>query len=417
MKGQKRSPAIRSIAPILLALMLVLFFSCGEHPTGVKRDSDEGPFSGSGEIDPGVSGGFLLGSVSDSTFAPGWIEVWGMDVAYDSTNGIVSFDVQLFNQTSRDIAPPVHFVITYIVPRNIAVLEFDGVTGDGFPYFDFSSKLGGDGVLEPGERTERVTLKFHTVEPRSFAIGYRIDLRPPLEGGIIGGIVYRDDNQNGVRDRCDNYRCEPGIPRITVALEKTLSNGDHVVLLTRTDLNGGYRFWGLGEGVYKVFVSAVQDNWEVTSANPLLVTLVEGPDGRIQSFLKANFGLFPLEPPIPGNLFGPILIGPFSPFGTLLDSTFTNPPSILPVVFKYYLDVMEPPFDRAYPGVIDSASAWINGELVFDYGRIPPPDTVYSAPVTVLLPEGLVQVGENSIRLFTDGDAGSALMWRVYRKP
>jgi hypothetical protein len=100
----------------------------------------------------------------------------------------------------------------------------------------------------------------------------------------------------------------------------------------------------------------------------------------------------------------------------LLDSTFTDPPSVLPVIFTYYLDVVEPPFMHPHMGVIDSASAWINGRLVFEYRRILPPDTVYFEPQTIRLPQGLVKVGENSIRLFADGSGEAALMWRVYKE-
>lgn len=417
MFGIKRLSLVYLFAPILiiLSLMLVLY-SCSEQPIAIDQVPEGGDLSGIGEIDPDVGGSFLLGSVADSTFARGYIEVWAMDVAYDPSMGIVSFDVQLFNKTEQEIPAPIHFVITDVIPRNIAVVEFDGVSGDGFPFYDFSSKLGDDNVLDPGERTERVTMKFHTAEPRSFAIGFRIDLGPPPGGGIIAGVVYRDDNQNGMRDRCD--RCEPGIQGITVALEKTLDNGEKVILFTRTDLNGEYSYWGLKEGVYKVFVNESMEGWVVTSTNPLLITLVEGPDGKVQDFFGANFGLFPIEPPVPGNLFGPIMVGPLSRHGTLVDSVFINPPSVLPVIHKYYLDVMEPPFGIGpFLGVIDSASAWINDELVFEYVRTLPPDSTYFRPQTIELPDGLVKLGENTIRLLTTGNEHAVLMWRVYKEP
>ncbi len=394
--------------------MLALVFSCGERPTGIDGEPEGEGLTGTGDIDPGAGGSFLLGTVSDTTFAPGHLEVWAMDVVFDPATGIVSFDVQLQNSMRTDIYPPIHFVITRVMPRDIAVLEFDGTSGDGFPYYDFSDALGDDGVLEAGGRTERVTMKFQTVTPRSFAIGFRIDLRAHTPGGMIAGVVFRDDNRNGVRDRCD--RCEPGIPGIVVALKKPLSDGDMVILLVRTDANGEYRFRGLRAGVYKVFVEVSPQSWEVTSANPLLVTLVAGPDGEVQDYLGAHFGLFPLQPPPPPEyLFGPVLVGPFSPYGTLLDSTFVDPPSILPVVQNYYLDVMEPPFGFPSLGIVDTASAWINRELVFSYRRPESPDSAYFWPQTIRLRDGLVRFGENTIRIFTDGNEEAALMWRVYK--
>jgi hypothetical protein len=80
-------------------------------------------------------------------------------------------------------------------------------------------------------------------------------------------------------------------------------------------------------------------------------------------------------------------------------------------------------------GAVDSASAWINDVLVFTYRRPEPPDTtLLSCPPDstdwwfgdknkFMLPDSLVKFGENTIRLYTDGDEHAALMWRVFRKP
>jgi hypothetical protein len=405
--------SISLIGFILVALTLSLIFSCSEQPTALDIESEPG-LSGGGEIDPGASGAFLLGEVSDTSIAAGTLEVWAMNVAFDDTLGLVTFDVQIVNRTERAIAPPIRFVVRSIVPPDIAAVDFDGISRDGFPFYDFSAKLGDDNLLSPGERTGAVAMKFHTVTARSFAIGFRIDIGPPEGTGTIGGVVFQDINGNGERDR--DCRCEPGIPGITVALERTLGNGDRVTLLTRTDANGEYRFAGNKEGVHKVFVEAPEDLWKVTSSNPLLVTLVKGADGKVQDFFGAHFGLFPLARPTPG-LFGPIIIGPFSPFGTELDSTFVNPPSPLTVVFSYYVEVMEPPYMTPVQGIVDSAEAWINGEKVFEYVRTMPPDTASFAPQTIEIREGLVQEGENTISLLTAGDEHAALTWRIFKKP
>ncbi len=403
------------VIPILLTLMLFLVYSCDEQPTGIIDESESKGFSGRGDIDPAAGESFLLGSVSDSTFAPGYVEIWAMDVAYDASGGVVSFDVQLVNRMRRDIPAPIHFVITEIIPRDITVLEFDGTSDDGFPYYDFSDKLGDDNVLGGGEWTERVTMKFHTARPRSFAIGFRIDLGPPPGGGMIAGVVFRDNNRDGVKGICQG--CEPGIPGIVVALEKPLDDGDKVMLLVGTDANGAYRFGNLDEGAYKVYVHVTPERWEVTSANPLLVTLVAGPDGEVQDFLGADFGLFPFQLPVPEILFGPVIVGPFSSFGTLLDSTFIDTPSVLPVMYEYFLDVAEPPFMSPSRSVVDSAAAWINGRLVYEYRRPVPPDSISFMPRTIRLPEGLVHYDGNTIRLYTDGNEEAALIWRVYKKP
>jgi hypothetical protein len=401
---------------ILIALTLSLALASCDSPTAPGPTADNG-LGGAGAIDPGVTGAFLLGEVSDTSIGPGTLEVWAMNVAFDDTAGIVTFDVQILNLTARTIAPPIRFVITSITPHDVSVVDFDGVSPDGFPFYDFSAKLGNDNVLTPRERTGRVTMKFHTVTARSFAIGFRIDIGPAVDLGTIGGVVFNDTNENGLRDR--ECRCENGIPGITVALERMLENGDRVLLLTRTDENGEYRFAGNKEGVHKVFVHAPENLWRITSANPLLVTLVKDADGKVQDFLAAHFGLFPLQPPPAGDLFGPIPVGPASPFGTEVDSTFVNPPSPLTVVFNYYVEIDLPvdPATGVIPGIIDSAEAWINGEPVFQYVRPFPPDSAGIAPQTIKIRDGLVIEGTNTIRLTTYGDGYAAIMWRVYKQP
>ncbi len=433
---KKRSQPRLLLFSTLCVLLLVLAFSCGKMPTTVV-DKPGGGMSGSGNIDPGATGSFLLGSVTDSLFAPGYIEVWASNVMFDSATGMVTFDISLTNFTDWPIPPAIHFVITSINPPNIAILDFDGESWDGFPFYDFGDKLGPDNVLNIGETTEPVTAKFHVVQPRSFSIGFRIDLRPMPQGAKIVGVVFRDDDKNGVRNRCKDDslytpsqydRCEPGIPNITVSVERPLRDGTTVTLITRTDQNGEYTFTGFGQGVYKVRVHAPADRWEITSSNPLLVTLVEDPAGKVLDFFGANFGLYPLFQPGGETLFGPILVGPQSPFGTLVDSTFVDTPSILPVIYHYYLAVAYPPYGgMPFVGVIDTAAAWVNGVQVYSFSRPEPPDSSFNPsalqdsswfrPELIRLPDNLVIYGENKIRLFADGNDHGVLWYRLFKEP
>ncbi|NIM18667.1 MAG: hypothetical protein GTO51_00230 [Candidatus Latescibacteria bacterium] len=413
MFGLKRSFIHYFLVPALLLPLVMLAFSCSERPTmvGERAESPSG-FSGKGEVDPDAGDSFLLGTATDSTIAEGYIAVWAYNLSYDDTAGVVSFDVELVNYTDMPIPAPIHFVITWIMPRDIAVMEFDGVSGDGFPFYDYSSKLGPDNVLEPLEKTEPVTMKFHTGEPRSFSIGFRIDLGIAPGMGTIAGVVFRDDNRNGVRDRCD--RCEPGIPGITVTLEVMGDDVPEVIFIRQTDRDGYFEFSGCKEGLYKVRVHPAPEMWEITSPNPLIVTLVKGPDGKVQNFMNANFGLYPIGGPLERTLFGPITIGTMTPYGSLLDSTFVNPPSMLPIVYTFFLEVLLPPIMGPFPIIVDSAAAWINDVQVFDFSA-ELPDTVFIGEL-IELPEGLIQP-DNTIRLYTNGGEFAALRFRVFRVP
>ena len=104
----RRFPILYVMLPLILALALV--FSCSEQPTGIEN-KPAGGLNGKGTIDPGANGKFLLGSVSDTVVTPGRIEVWAMNVAFDDSTGIVTFDVQLLNRAQRDIHPMVNRII------------------------------------------------------------------------------------------------------------------------------------------------------------------------------------------------------------------------------------------------------------------------------------------------------------------
>ncbi len=409
MLGHKRSIIHLLTIPILLGLP-VLFLSCGEKPAGIQdKTGDAGGFTGRGEVDPGGDSDFLLGTATDTLFASGYIEVWATNLAYDTVAGDVSFDVTLRNATDRDIYAPVRFVITWLSPWDVFIKNADGKTGDGFLFFDFSEKLGPDDVLEVGEVTDAAKMIFHTGEPRSFGVGFRIDLELHPDAGTITGVVYRDDNRNGKRDRC-----EPGIPGITIGMQN-LSDTLEVIHITRTDVHGEYSYSNLGEGIYRI-LAQVPPGWEATSSNPLLVTLLRGPDGKVQNFLGANFGLFPKFVPSDSTIFGPVMVGPASLYGTELDTTFTAYPSmIVPKILEHHLEVNVPDILGPFPIVIDTAAVWINDTQVFNHSGST--DSVFVFfPVDITLDPGILRYGENEIRMLVDGNEWAVLSFRVYRR-
>lgn len=63
----------------------------------------------------------------------------------------------------------------------------------------------------------------------------------------LSGTVYRDDNDNGLRDSN-----EPGLPNVTVTLTGTSSSGASVTQMVTTDEKGNYSFVGLPAGTYQV---------------------------------------------------------------------------------------------------------------------------------------------------------------------
>jgi hypothetical protein len=239
----------------------------------------------------------------------------------------------------------------------------------------------------------------------AFAIGFRVDVGPP-SGGSISGIVFNDLNGDGIRSSL-----EPGIPHIIVELRPSARE---ILYRVRTDLNGHYVFPDLTADVYHAKAQADPNiAMRPTTPNPLLVTLVELPDGTVSDFEGANFGFLvgPLPPGEP--IFGPVDVGPGSPKGTVLDTTFVVPLFFAPV--EFFLVVTPPPILGPFPMRIDKADVAIDGTTVWEF-VCERPDTFSCMPwAKVPLDLHLPRTDnlERHIRITTEGDEWSFLMYSV----
>ncbi|RLC97878.1 MAG: hypothetical protein DRI65_18870, partial [Chloroflexota bacterium] len=269
----------------ILAIFLIGFlFSCSDDPT--DTGGDDGSLISTGDIDPLGEQDFLLSTVDLGHDVRGRLEIWVFDLTIESDSA-VSFDIAIANKTDRDIYPPIHFVITKIIPNSITVLNADGFTPDQFPFFDFSDDIGDDGILAAGETTDRVKVRFGWPEPMAFGIGFRLHIgQAPIEG-VIGGVVFRDRNQDG------QYQPEQedGLEGVPIEL-RTTSGDPSRTRLVRTDREGRYALEGLPAGVYKVTLPLLP-GMQLTTPREILVTLIVLPDGRVSNFLEAHFGAIP----------------------------------------------------------------------------------------------------------------------------
>jgi hypothetical protein len=390
---------------LLVPLVLALLVSCSQEPSGVNAPGENN--TGKSDIVPGSSGEFLLASVEGGDFAAGRVEIWAYNLTTDPDSGIVAFDAVVSNATDMSIYPPIKFVITSISPPSVTVANPDGFDGTGHPYFDYSDKLGSDGLLSPGERSNPAHCVFHTGTPKSFIIGYRFDFEWAPSGKSIIGAVFNDLNANGIRERC-----EPPMPGITVTLDSRTSDNGIIHMTVQTGDNGGYAFNGLPDGVYNVAVT-VPSGWKATTPNPVLVTLT----GDQENMIAVIFGLYG-ETPIPPefNLFGPIMVGPWSPFGAEVDSTFNAPPDTVMTYAapKYFLEVQYPPIMAPIPLSIDTVQVLINDVPVYEYYISTDSTATGPQPGLTALPYGLVHDGENKIYIKVKGDDYAALYFRVF---
>jgi len=391
-------PQAYLICLIMVGLLAVLP-SCSDNPTDAPISADN---QATGHIDPNQSGGVLLGRVTTG-LSPATVEVWAQNLTVESDE-IVSFDAVIVNKCRCPIEAPIHFVVTRVIPDAVQV-ENEDMEGPDGPIFDFSDDIGDDGVLGPLEASDPVKMQFRWPEPMAFAIGFRVEAGPP-NGGTVSGVVFNDLNGDGMRGSA-----EPGIPGVLVTLKPSVREN---LYRTRTDINGRYLFPDLTADVYQVAAHADPNtSMRPTTPNPLVVTLVELDDGTVSDFEHADFGFHFAVPPIPTLVFGPVDVGPGSPNGTVLDTTFSVPLFFAPV--NFYLLVYPPPIAGPLPLRIDRAEVVIDDATVWDFVCVPP-DTLLCAPMAKV-PLNLYLDGndnlERHIRITTEGDERSFLTYSI----
>jgi hypothetical protein len=114
-----------------------------------------------------------------------------------------------------------------------------------------------------------------------------------FSAGGLGGTVYRDSNENGVRDAG-----EAGIAGVTVTLD--IGNDGTIDRTTTTGSDGSYQFTNLGPGVYAVRRGRLE-NFRV--AAPSAGVYVTGPlSGAVRGGL--DFGSAPAGVLVAGSDFG-----------------------------------------------------------------------------------------------------------------
>jgi len=163
----------------------------------------------------------------------------------------------------------------------------------------------------------------------------------------------------------------------------------------------------------------VPDGAKATSPNPLLVALVELPDGTVSNFWNAEFGLLLSMTPSPEWIFGPEPVGPGSENGTVLNSTFVIPPlmpAFPPLASEYYVRVEPAPVMGPYAMDIDAISVNVDDQPVYRFTC--PPDTLCPPPhEMVKIDPVLMGEGEHTISIEVLGSEPSFVMVGIVRVP
>jgi len=153
--------------------------SKGEKGVTVRID-----FDGDGSFEQTVTTGNTL-TYADVT---SMVRVARFGIRYDRRTGEFSFNTNLTNTSDQSIFSPIRMVIDNIQPSSVSVINPDGTTEDGRPYFEFTI---GDGELSPGEVSPVRRIVFSNPQRRRF----RFDVI--VFGGLSGVGVGKRVAQGG----------------------------------------------------------------------------------------------------------------------------------------------------------------------------------------------------------------------------
>ncbi|MCL1594332.1 MAG: hypothetical protein M3132_08285, partial [Actinomycetia bacterium] len=167
--------------------------------------------------------------------------------------------------------------------------------------FDYSDLLGDDGVLDPDESSQARSWIFHDPGLGSFSFVAEAEFGMEPDRPVISGMLFSDDNRNGVRDEGEGPYFAGGV---------TVQFPDGSSVHAGPDERGIYRVRVIEPGLHRVVFSsmlACPACYCVTTPNPLDVLLTPGPDGEPQSLEQADFGIYPgpcwdPPPPIPSEV-------------------------------------------------------------------------------------------------------------------
>ena len=288
---------IRIFTGLVFMVSMLLLVGCSD--TSGPADDDV-----IGDLDPG-SGRVTLKTLELSS-PEGMpvrlaLEADGIELVDDGVT--VKMNVVLRNTSGTSVGAPLIVWVTDFSPDFVATANHDYMApglpgGSTVTGFDYSDLLGEDGVLAPGESSEPRSWHFHDDGQGPFSFGGWLEggFGPPP--GALGGFCFMDVNLDGVFQPDE----QP-----FAGLTTLVRGPDGVELMSFTGPDGRYSIPASAPGLYEIRLlpppTFAPVDFVFTTPHPLFVTLTPGPEGSVQSYDDANFGLmmfnvFPTPPPV-----------------------------------------------------------------------------------------------------------------------
>jgi hypothetical protein len=278
---------------VALLTVGLLPLGCAD-PTPPTTTGGDGTGFFLGDIDP-QSGKILFKSIQSPgpDGLPIHVVLLGDNLKVDPSTNRVSLDVSVRNEERRHLYAPAEIIVSDLNPMTILLVNADWTLCDDmtmgpFPShcsfgLDYSGLLGGDGVLGPGEESGSRTWVFIVPDLVGFSFGAaaRFSLEP--DQARIAGTFFWDHNADGVMNP-DESGAGGGTLMVTGPDlgSRTLFVGE----------DGKYSFGVKQPGLYTLLAAPPPTFAPVrfTTPNPLEVVLPV-VDGKVQSFLHADFGI------------------------------------------------------------------------------------------------------------------------------
>ncbi len=272
---------------LFLLATVVLFAGCSDQndPTYPETTGQRLSALVRGEISSDMIDFEFVAKVGDGEGdpEPGTLLVRGRNLAYDTELGVLTVDLSVFNDSETSYPEPVGMTFMQFIPAEVTILDSDNdLNGAGaLIMFEFDDD---DGEWGPGEESQLRNVQFVVAAGTSVGFVARIDVGMMPDGGTIGGMVWHDENEDGVIDPD-----EGGVGGITMTLHAGEDSTVTPLSTVETAEDGTYHFDGLDAGYYTV-VRGDREGMGGTTPSVMAVILVE-VDGMVYDFLAANFGV------------------------------------------------------------------------------------------------------------------------------
>jgi len=272
---------------LFLLATVVLFAGCSDQndPTYPETTSQRLSALVRGEISSDLIDFEFVAKVGDGEGdpEPGTLLVRGRNLAYDSELGVLTVDLSVFNDSESSYPEPVGMTFMQFIPAEVTILDSDNdMNGAGaLIMFEFEDD---DLEWSPGEESQARNVQFVVAAGTSVGFVARVDVGMMSDRGTIGGMVWHDENEDGVIDPDEN-----GVGGITMTLHAGEDSTVTPLSTVETAEDGTYHFDGLDAGYYTV-VRGDREGMEGTTPAQMAVILVE-VDGTVYDFLAANFGV------------------------------------------------------------------------------------------------------------------------------